>query len=111
FDCCLGLSRSGKPSFFCVHENACVCLFPSPESRGSTFIPSFRASSAHAAQTFMSIVSVKTRSIARAPSLKHRWQFIADLHLRRMVFSRARGFGNFKRLPVFSMDTVQMDSI
>src|SRR5215831_2276501 len=73
---------------------------------------SFRASSAHSAQTFISIISVKTRSTAWAPSLKHRWHFISDLHFRSlMVFSRARGSSNIKRLSVFCMDTVQMDAI
>jgi hypothetical protein len=118
FDCRLGLSAvaqvkiSSKPLFLCVHENACLRVFPSPGSRGSTLIPSFRASSAHAAQTFIFIVSLKTRYTACAPSLKHPWHFISDFHFRsRIVFFRGRGASNFKRLPVFSMDTVQMDSI
>ena len=34
-------------------------FFPSPKSRGATLIRSFRASSAHAAQTFMSMISLK----------------------------------------------------
>src|SRR5262245_20958369 len=33
----------------------------------------------------MSIISVKTRYIASAPSLKHRWHFISDLHFRRRI--------------------------
>jgi hypothetical protein len=45
-----------KPSFVSVHEYARRCFFPSPESRNSTLIPSLRASSAHAAQTFISMI-------------------------------------------------------
>src|SRR6516162_6242454 len=60
----------------------------------------------------MSIASVKTWHIAWAPSLKHRSHLISDLHSRsRSVFSRDRGSSNFKRLPVFCMDVVQMDSM
>ena len=45
-----------KTSFVSVHENARRRFFPSPESRNSTLIPSLRASSAHAAQTFISMI-------------------------------------------------------
>jgi hypothetical protein len=44
-----------KPSFVSVHEYARRRFF-SPESRNSTLIPSLKASSAHAAQTFISMI-------------------------------------------------------